>query len=287
MSKAVSFIANPQTSITYGAMVVRDSKAKMMFRFFVAYAAPVTPDAFGTTITMVIRGGAVDDILIKSKIGFQISREKTLKEQLDTFLATQKLVGKYLFADTNAKPSANKLLAPAPFNRLMDDLCMQEKLVWKKENNVVTFYSQGLAGAPKAERVIQNFSFLGSKGAVLYSCGIENYANIRFNTNFFDVKIFDPVNVFNDAKNAFFAGLTKVSEGSETKSTFASVVKFFTGQTDADAYLCYIIRYAWVWNRRQSAAEVTASNNWLLAQFRIDDFLSSDVFKDAIQKAKV
>jgi len=125
----------------------------------------------------------------------------------------------------------------------------------------VTFFSQ--SSEPVAiDLDPQEFSFQGYAGAVAWGVGVENYANVRFKTPYFDAQLYQKITIYNDIGAAFFAGMTMSS-----------------GILDSvDSYDCFIIRYILRRNRNEICAEVTATNNWLLAQMKIDGILEASIY---------
>ena len=256
-------------------MVFKTASGQTITRQFILYAAPLFPDGFGTTTTMVLSGAMIDDVLIKSTTFCQIDKKSTLKAQISEFLASQNpaLTGNYDNApQTDDIPATEILIKPMKMMDLLTEICLQNKMLFKIDyaKYTIYFYGQGQDNAPKTS--LPNppeFSFLGSKGFVAWALGVENYANIRFKTALFDPQIFTKIYIYNDIESAFFGGLTKDS----TKT-----IKATTLNDAIDAYGAWIIRYAIRWSRMETLCEVTASNNWLMGQFRIDALLESVIY---------
>ena len=269
MADVASKIANPQTTITNAALVVRDQKNNYVSRQFVAYAAQIQPDVFGATTTMVVHGAALDDILLKSEIAFQLDKKFPLSTQLTTMLTKAGYTTIFNVGDATANgvfptvyPVSDKLFQPMKLQALLDEICLQNKLVNVIDGKVVTFYSQNDKPSlyQKAE-----FSFLGYKGSLAWAIGVENYANIKFKTLYFDARLFQPITIWNDIKTAFFDGLVK------------------NGNTSLiNSYDANIIRYSLRRTQDEIACEITATNNWLLSQMRIDGILEAKIYAGSL-----
>ena len=102
----------------------------------------------------------------------------------------------------------------------------------------------------------------------MWGVGVENYANVKFKTPIFDAKLFDKVTLYNDSQSALFEGFNKASPR--------------MGALVPAAYDAYVLRYAIDRNDTELCCEVTATNNWLLAQMRIDGILESKIFGGAL-----
>lgn len=280
LADSLSTIPNAQTNVVYTAMVFKADSGKNISRQFIVYSAPMFPDPFGTTVTMVLSGAMIDDTMIKTTTFCQIDKKTPLKSQIDKFLASQNppLVGNYDNApQASSIPATEILLKPMKLFNLLSEICLQNKMIFSIDyaKSKVSFYGVGQSNAPKALNYIPpKFSFLGSNGAVAWGLGIENYTNIKFKTPIFDSQLFTKVVIYNDISSAVFGGLTK-----NPSPAVASLLK-----KTPDSYDAWIIRYVMRWNRQESICEVTASNNWLMSQFRLDALLESAIYSQAAIK---
>jgi hypothetical protein len=280
MADATGKIANPQTTLIYGAMVIQ-GQAGNVKRSFIAYAAPVEPDPMGTTTTMFVQGAAIDDLLIKSECAFQLSKTDAngapypLITQLNDLLQKNNYTGTFNALQAAKPPAANILFRPMQFNALIDEICLQNKMIpiINTDKMNVTFNAADPSGMPAPSSNSPSFSFLGYRGYMAWGLGVENYANVKFKAAMFDPVLFQSVTIYNDIASAFFQGLDK-SPASGPSSAFTKTV---------DKYAAFIIRYTLRWGRDESLVELTASNNWLMAMFRVDGLLETAVYKAALK----
>lgn len=278
MADTLSTIPNIQTRITYAAMVVLGASGNPIVRQFILYAAPLYPDTYGTTTTMVLFGSMIDNIIIKSTVACQIDKKTPLFTQLDILLSSQSpsMVGNYTNAPQALSiPATERLFPPMKLYDLLSEICLQNKMIFAIDGLKVTFYGIGQQNAPKILNYTPpKFSFLGSAGYLAWGLGVENYANIKFKSAIFDCKLFGKITLYNDIKSAFFEGLVKNPASSLISKTVLSTVI-------TDAYDAWIIRYLIKWSRTESICEVTASNNWIMSQFRVDGLLESAIYSSA------
>jgi hypothetical protein len=269
---------NPQTNITYAAMVVKGFSG-LITRQFIVYSAPIYPDQFGTTTTMELSGAMLSDIFKKSECGIEINKLTNLNTQLDLLLSKQKppLKGKYNATQAKQKPETNILFPPITLSAVLDEICRQNKMVWNQEGQTITFNSSGPDGDPgKIGNSMSDFkpvafSFLGSKGFLAWGLGVENYGNVKYKSSLFDPQLFGKVVLYNDIRSDFFKGLT-ANPGINVSRTSTPVL----------AYDMYVIQYSIIWNREESLCSVTATNNWLLSEFRIDGLLEASIYSDQL-----
>ena len=271
MSDALVKFANPEFKIMT-AVAVERTGGSVMSRSFVAYSVILQPNALGTNTTLFIRGASFDDSLIKSELGYQFDITRTIDVQL-TELAAK--LGYTCSFDPAANlstryPVNGRLYQPTTLPKILDDFCLQNKIIhkidsWGKTIKTISFYAQNEAPEAAVNSPATNaFSFLGYSGALMWGVGVENYANVKFKTPIFDARLFDKVTLYNDSSSALFYGFKKASER--------------IGKLIPDSYDAYIIRYAIDRNDSELCCEVTATNNWLLAQTRIDGILESKIF---------
>ncbi len=257
--------ANPETSLVYASLVVRDADGKNLQYNFVAWKGETVPDPFGTTATLIITGGAFDDKVLRDKVSFNLSAKLPLKKQIEDFLASFKIRATFKLADVAAKPVSAVFFPPTTVNQILNVICLQNKLVHSGVDEVagiVNIYAQGPKGAPK-KPAIRRVSFIGAGGAVIANnFAVSEYAKASFSTQFFPVSLFDSVLFINDTRSAVFAGATK----SDTVGGF-------------DAFLYFVLMFQLVWSRQNREMKITGTNNWLLGQMRIDSILSQNAYR--------
>ena len=277
-ANAAGLIANPQTVLTYGAMIVK-GQIENITRKFLVYAAPIYPDPMGTTTTMVVSGAMLEDVLITSECACQIDKMLPLSVQLTALLAAQSppMIGVYTAPQALLPPVTNILFPPMKLTALLDEICLQNKMVWAINGQIVTFYSAVPSGAPDKvanfdlTQKTPEFSFLGYKGFLAWGLSVENYCNIKFNTALYDPTMFGKATLYNDIKSSFFSGLVKKP----------SLPSFSIISGIIDAYDTFIIRYSIKWSRDESLVEVTATNNWVMSQIRVDGLLEASIYSKA------
>jgi hypothetical protein len=273
MSDALVKFANPEFKVMT-AVVIERAGSSIIHRSFLAFSVILQPDTYGTNTTLIIRAASFDDMLIKSELAYQFDTTRPLSVQLSELAAKADYTctfdasfGSYLV------PVSGRLFPPSTLPKILDEICLQNKIIYKitvvNTYKIISFYSQN--AAPEAATVAESnykFSFLGHVGALLWGVGVENYANVKFKTPIFDAVLFDKITIYNDSQSALFQGFKK------------SGVR--VGKAIPDSYDVHIIRYAMARSDSELCCEVTATNNWLLAQTRIDGILESKIFSGAL-----
>jgi hypothetical protein len=266
MSNAHVGFINPQLQIITAVIVERVSAVTEISRSFVAYSVTLQPDTYGTNATLFIKGAAFNDTIIQSELGFQLNVTKPLSTQLTALCAKLDYTCAFDSGVAIGTPVNGRLFQPSSLSKILDEICLQNKIIpdIDERQKIIRFHSSNTepttAGAPAQN----TFSFLGyGKSALLWAVGVENYANVKFKTPIFNARLFDKITIYNDSQSALFEGFNKTSPKISVS---------------IPAYDAYILRYAIDRNDTELCCEVTATNNWLLAQMRIDGILELKIF---------
>lgn len=271
MSDALAEFANPQLRIMTAVVIERVSASAEMCRSFVAYSVILQPDALGTNATLYIKGASFNDALIRSELGFQLNITEPLNTQLTALCARLDYTCTFDTGVAAGVPVSGRLFQPAPLAEILNEICLQNRIIpdIDEQHNTIRFHSQNTAPDAAIAPSRFTFSFLGyGKSALLWGVGVENYANVKFKTPIFDAKLFEKITIYNDSQSALFEGFRKASPK--------------IGALVPASYDAYILRYAIDRNDMELCCEVTATNNWLLAQIRIDGILESKIFGNVI-----
>jgi len=271
MSDALVAYANPQFKILTAVIVERVSASSEISRSFVAYSVILQPDAYGTNATLFIKGAAFYDALIRSELGYQLNTTEPLNTQLTALCADLDYTCVFDSGVATAAPASGRLFQPTTLSKILDEICLQNKIIPEIDEpyKTIRFHAQNAEPAAAAAPAKHTFSFLGyGKSALVWGVGVENYANVKFKTPVFDAKLFEKITIYNDSQSALFQGFKKASPK--------------IGALIPASYNAYILRYTIDRNDSELCCEVTATNNWLLAQIRIDGILESKIFGGAL-----
>ena len=271
MSDALAKFANPELKIMTAVIVERVSDTAEISRSFVAYSVVLQPDEYGTNATLYIKGASYNDALIRSELGYQLNTIEPLNTQLTALCADLNYTCVFDSGVATAVPASGRLFQPTTLSKILDEICLQNKIIPEidEPHKIIRFHAQNAEPAAAAAPAKHTFSFLGyGKSALVWGVGVENYANVKFKTPIFDAKLFEKITIYNDSQSALFEGFNKASPR--------------MGALVPAAYDAYVLRYAIDRNDTELCCEVTATNNWLLAQMRIDGILESKIFGGAL-----
>ena len=270
MSDALAKFANPEMKMMAAVVVERVSTTSEISRSFVAYSVVLQPDAYGTNATLFVKGASYTDTLIRSELGFQFDVETPLNTQLSELCAKLKFTCSFDSGVAQSPPVSGRLFQPTTLSKILDEICLQNKIIPEidEKQKMIRFHAQ--TTEPRAAANLpKSFSFLGyGQSALMWGVGVENYANVKFKTPVFDAKLFEKITLYNDSQSALFEGFKKSSPK--------------IGPLVPAAYDAYVLRYTIDRNDIELCCEVTATNNWLLAQMRIDGILESKIFGGAL-----
>jgi hypothetical protein len=257
---ADSLIANPQLNIMYAVVVEKINFVSNVSRSFIAYSSILQPDPMGVSATLIIKGASIDDTLIRSVVGFHLNKQLPLSTQLTTLAASLDYTLNFVNASAaNSIPVNEILFQPSTLPKILDEICLQNKLLYKINGSIITLFSQ--TSEPLATNFLNlKYSFLGYKNSsLMWAVGVENYANVKFKTPVFDASLFEKIVLYDDSNSGLFTGL---------KKNFGLI----------NSYDMIILRYSIIRNDYELCCEVTATNNWLLSQMRIDGIMESKIY---------
>jgi len=267
MSDALAKYVNPQLKVMTAVIIERVSAFSEISRSFVAYSAVLQPDAYGTNATLFVRAASFNDTLIKSEFGYQLDISKPLNTQLSELGGKIGYTCSFDSGVASSVPVCGRLFQPTTLAKILDEICLQNKIIPEIDDKkkTIRFHAQNKAPDSTNAPAMNSFSFLGyGKSSLMWGVGVENYANVKFKTAIFDARLFDKITLYNDSQSALFTGFKKASPQ--------------IGPLVPAAYDTYILRYAIDRNDTELCCEVTATNNWLLAQMRIDSILEAKIY---------
>lgn len=280
LTEVVQRIVNPQRTIVYAAMVVRGS-TELVARQFVIYSAPHAPVPGSTDTQMTLNGAAFDDAVIREGAFVRFDKKTPLKDQLEKWLSQYKLKVRFVTADPAAKPVSEILYPVQPVNRTLAKLCEQNQLTYAlRSDNTFDFFDSRRSGNPKTSGEAEG-SFLGSAGYMCYNFALSDYTKAQFNCEVFDVKLFSSMTLYNDMRSAVFTGLNKVAEPKSNNTLAKSAVSLVATKT-TDKYNFYVLAYDLVDGRLAKHLRITATNNWIVSQSKIDALLENQVYIAAL-----
>jgi hypothetical protein len=257
---AESLIANPQLSIMYAIVVEKINFVTNVARSFIAYSSILQPETLGTSATLVIKGASIDDTLIRSVLGFHLNKQFPLNTQLSELATSMGYSLNYINASSALSPPVQEVLfQPSTLPKILDEVCLQNKLLYKIDGDIITLFSQ--TSEPLANSYLNlRYSFLGyQNSSLMWGVGVENYANVKFKTPVFDASLFSKIVLYDDSNSGLFTGL---------KKNFGLI----------NSYDMIILRYLIIRNDYELCCEVTATNNWLLSQMRVEGIMESKIY---------
>ena len=257
--------ANPQMNIMHAVVVEKTDIGFAVCRAFIAYSSVLQPDTYGAGASLFIKGASRSDALVTPAMCFQLDALLPLGSQLSAAAAKAGFIVDFTMSPEALKPPiCGKLFPPSTIAAIFDEVCLQNGMMWHViHGNIITLNSQTVAPVSLSSFLKTTFSFLGYSGAVMWAVGVENYANVKFKTRIFDAALFSKITIFDDTVSGLFAGLN--GNPSITASMPAS-------------YDLYVMRYEIIRNDGELCCEVTATNNWLFSQCRIDGILETKIY---------
>lgn len=279
LTEVIQRIVNPQRSIVYAAMVVRGAN-EIISRKFVVYAAPNRPVVGSTDTEMTLLGAQFDDVVIRKGKFVRFDKKSPLNKQITAWLKPE-FKAEFL-KGAASKPPVSEILFPVqPIETTLARLCNENLLVCDRVNNTFVFSDSRRRGNPETSGEVEA-SFMGTAGLMCYNFALSDYTRAQFNCEVFDIQLFSSITIYNDIRSAIFTGLNKVV-APNTNDTILGDAASLLATSVTDKYNFYIIAYDLVDGRDAKHLRITAVNNWIVAQSKVDALLENQVYIDALK----
>lgn len=283
LSQIAKDIVDPQVVFPTGGFVMRGADGNVITRKIIIFSANFDFDNRRVGSTLNLRGAQFDDMVIRLNFKLDIKPIIPLVTQLTPLLLEQGIV---LTPPTDpllavAPPVVARYYQPATLANMMADICSDNNITYTLNNNVMSLISLAPGSPPidpESTLFPHEFSFNNYvKSNLMSTFKIENYASATFEAQATDVDLFSSVIVHNDSgKPSLFTNMTTVP-GSVVNSLRQRVLFGY----DIPKYRFYVMEYTLIDSREKTSVTIKGSNNWLIANFKLDNFLENKVYLQA------
>lgn len=277
---AIGNVIDPQVLFPSGAFVINDGKITI-YRKFIIFSTPFNFDARRVNSSLTLKGGAFDSMVIRLQFACDIKKDEPLIEQIAGQLTKQGYTTvTFPISLASRMPAVAKYYDPAPLDTILGQICLDNNLLFDRENKSILFQSTSPDAPPPPDN-IEKFSFAnyvpGSKMISTFS--LNNYASCEFEAEISDVKLYSSVAVYDDS-------LTSLKEnGGKEASLFANLTKLASAPINKiDGYRFYIQEYSYFDSRDKTSMTIKGTNNWLVSNFKLDTLLENAIYKNELNK---
>jgi hypothetical protein len=272
LSNAItSSIIDPNIQFPTGAFVIRpNSNARLteaVKRTFMVYSTDFRYDERRTNAFLTINGAAFDSMVIRLEFSANIDKDLPLIPQLVAVAAGSQLI---VTADASLGatfPKISKFYAPQPAAKLINAVCRDNNLMSDFNSTTRTITIKSLTPNSASLFPLEQLCFAGRiPGAkIMNMFALQNYYSCDLEAELFDATLFDYVMVFDDSgTGGQFANLNKIP-GTGLAGTIS-------------AYKFYVLQYTYEDSRMKTSVKIRGTNNWILSNLKLDNFLEQKIF---------
>lgn len=271
--KLTSSIINPRISFPTGAFVIKPnsnaSLADTIERTFMVYKTSFYMDDKRSNSYLTIDGAAFDSMVIRLSFSADIDKRLPLMGQLKI------LGGKAGFLVTSdpavesVMPTVSKFYAPQPVDKVINEICLDNNLMADVDSTGKTIHIKSLTpnSASLIPQAVLCFNGLISTAKLVSKFTLQNYYSCDIESEAFDCDLFDYVTVYDDTMNGDqFYNLNKIP------------FPLILGTSVTNGYKFYVLEYSYEDNRLKTSINFRGTNNWVLSNLKIDNFLESKIY---------
>lgn len=272
LKSVVKAIIDPQVQFPSCVLIMKNGSnlatEEFIIRDFIIYNTAFNYDSRRITSSLALSGAAFSSMVIQLKTAVNILKTKPLVSQLKTSLASTKYQFEASPDILAVLPKVERYYPPSTMNNILSSVAKDYGLFIDIDDDTKTVKIKSLdpKSAPKS---IANkfFCFRGRvPGAKLISnFSVQDFSRAVFETEIEDVKIFDSIIIYDD---------------SGADLLFENFIEFSIPFGKIKAYQFYVQEYTYTDDRMQTKLKLTATNNWVVSNFKLGNFLEAAIYKE-------
>lgn len=280
LESTIKAIIDPQVQFPTCVMILRNGsnvfKNVDISRNFIIYSTAFNFDGRRISSSLVLSGASFSSMVIQLQTAVDIKKIKPLVSQLKTSLASTKYTFKADASITSVLPKVERYYPPATMNSILSSIAKDTGLYIDIDDDTKTVNIKSLDPNSKPKSLSsKTFCFRGMvPGAKMISnFSVQDFSRAVFETEIEDVKIFDSILVYDDSSaDLLFENFIEFP------------VPFITpyGGNPIKAYQFYVQEYTYSDDRIQTKLKLTATNNWVVSNFKLNSFLENAIYKEAL-----
>lgn len=275
LQNAVKKVLDPEVEFPYCAVVFKTAPSLIdtdIVRSFIVYSMSYNYDSKRVNNTLALKGGNFDSMVMRLNLAVQLKTTLPLVTQLQTSLAS---TGYRITSDPSIAalpPVIERYYPPAALNTILSEVCKDNGLFYDLNTDEKKISLKSLSKIDAPIGVFNSkFCFRGqvSRANIISNFSIKDFATVVFEAEIEDVNLFDVITIYDDS------GTDGTLFDSFRKS---ALPPRFKGTTPIYAYDFSILQYEYMDSRTKTTVRITATNNWLVSNFRLETFLENAVY---------
>ena len=273
LESAVKAIIDPEVQFPSCVMILKNGSNVLadndIIRNFIIYNTAFNYESRRITSTLIISGASFSSMVIGLNTAVNVLTTKPLVSQLQSSLSSTKYLFKADESIMSITPKVERYYPPATLNNILSNVAKDYGLYIDIDDDTKIVYIKSLNPKNKPKALAnKTFCFRGkAPGAKLISnFSVLDYSTGTFETEIEDVKIFDSIIVYDDSNAALL---------------FENFIEFPAPIGKIKAYQFYLQEYTYLDDRNQTKLKITATNNWVVSNFKLGNFLENAIYKGA------
>lgn len=277
LQNATTKVLDAEVEFPYAAIILKSGPGLLdtdIVRSFIIYGVNYNYDTRRVNNLLALKGAGYDSMVIRLRLAVDLKKSLPLIAQLNTAFASS---GYKVTGDPTillSTPVVDRYYPPATIDNILNAVCKDNGVYYDLDDNNKTITIKSLAKSDVPRDFFNTkFCFRGAyPGAnIISSFNVKDYATVVFEAEIADVDLFDTVTVYDDSgTDGLFDNFRK------------NVAFFLSGTKVIWSYDFYILQYEYMDNRNKTSVRITATNNWLVSNFKLDNFFEASVYSKGL-----
>jgi hypothetical protein len=271
--KLVSNVIDPRIAFPTGGFVIKPnsnaSNSDTINRTFMVYSVNFQYDERRTNAYLTINGAAFDSMVMRLGFSADIDKKFPLITQMKKLAASGGFILNSDPALSAVMPTVSKYYAPQPADKLINEICLDNNLMSDFDSSGKTIKIKALT--PTSASLFPQypicFNGMVPSAKIANYFSLENYYSCQTECEAFDCELFDYVTIYDDTMNGGqFVNLNKIP------------IPLILGPNILNGYKFYVLEYTYEDNRNKTSIKFRGTNNWVLSNLKIDNFLEAKIY---------
>lgn len=277
---AIKSIIDPQVQFPRCTMLIQLEtnlfSEKEIARNFIIVNSSFSYDGRRISNALVLNGASYSSMVIQLNTAVNIKKDLPLVPQIMQALSTTGYTFKSDSEIQNTLAKVDRYYPPATLNNILSDIALDTGLFIDIDDDTKTVIIKSLNPDLKPKSIARKtFCFRGRvPGAkIISTISPRDYSSVVLDCEIEDIKIFDSIIIYDD---------------SDSKDLFENYIEYavpyFSKGVRIRAYQFYVLEYSYLDDRVYSRLRLTATNNWIVSNFRLGSFLEAAIYKGELGK---
>lgn len=275
LESAIKDIIDPQVQFPACAIILRNGSNTndnpSIIRNLIVYSTGFNYSDRQSTSSLVVNCAAHSSMVIGLNFATEILITSPLVTQIKKVFKDSKYSFEVDESIKDLKPKVEKYYSPSTMNTILSQIATDYGLFIDIDDDKKTIKIKSLSPDDKPKKLnMKTFCFRGKvpNAKLISNFSVQDFSTAVFETEMEDVKIFDSILIYDD---------------SEANKNFDNFIAYKIPYGKIKAYQFYLQEYHYTDNRHLTTLKMTASNNWVVSNFKLGAFLEGAIYKGVLK----